>query len=316
MSENPGGNLIRRAAELAFVFATLTCWQWSVWTAAVHADASPDPSTCHPQALVTPDNDMRLEGDNRPPGQAVTIPAPVLERMRISEQSLLGRLPPGTAEGLTCDDLFPHTYRISIADQRQLYVSEISIGFSISFFYLIVSDPLTGSVTRDPPRVGAKDPQSFGAKDPLVKKPFVSLADLFQNHHPQIVFEERVHNGNMYNAVVYHYFDVGPDLGLTRVLARETRLLALNPEGAIFFRELTLLSANRLRLDTFELLSPHSAQRKEMGYVILESPGPGVPFHVVEHHAKDSSHFDCLVTCQDESPGDDAFLRKGYTFYY
>jgi hypothetical protein len=50
--------------------------------------------------------------------------------------------------------------------------------------------------------------------------------------------------------------------------------------------------------------------------VILDSPGAGAPFRVVERHPKDSAQFNCLVTCEDESPGDDAFLRKGYTFYY
>jgi hypothetical protein len=46
----------------------------------------------------------------------------------------------------------------------------------------------------------------------------------------------------MYNAVVYHYFVAGPDLSLTQVLARETRLLSL-AQDRLIVPELTPLSA-------------------------------------------------------------------------
>jgi hypothetical protein len=150
-------------------------------------------------------------------------------------------------------------------------------------------------------------------KDELMKPPFVSSADLFQNHRPLIVFEERVHNGNMYNAVIYHYFAVGPNLSLTRVLARETRLLALNPQDGLFVRELTQLSPSRLRLDTLNVAHDGSSKRTDLGYVLLESSGPDAPFRVVERHAKAPRKFDCLVTCMDEPPSDDVFLREGTT---
>ncbi len=310
-------NFFRQATRVGLVLTALACWHSRVCTGQARAtETSPDPSACHPQALVTSYNDIRLERDDRPPGKPATIPASVIERLRNAAKVLLSQVPPGTADGVTCEDLFPNTYRISIPEHRELFVAEIYVGRGNSFFHFIVHDPRTGAVTRNPPWVGAKWPQLFGAQDPLVKKPLVSSADLFQNHHPQIVFEERVHNGTMYNAVVYHYFDVRPDLSLTRVLARETRLMALEPDDAIFIRELSQLSPTRLRLDTFELLSPDSAQRKQMGYVVLQSAGPGIPFHVVQRDAKDLGYLNCLITCDDESPDDDAFLREGYTFYY
>jgi hypothetical protein len=54
--------------------------------------------------------------------------------------------------------------------------------------------------------------------------------------------------------------------------------------------------------------------REEVGYVLLQSRGPDTPFRVVERHTRDSEKFDCLVTCMDELPGDDVFLREGNTF--
>jgi hypothetical protein len=279
-------------------------------------DVSTNPSKCRPQALVTADNDMRLNGDDRPPGKPAAIPTVVITRLQNAANRLISQFPPGTTEGLACNDLSPQTYRISLPDGRHLFIAEIYVGLGIGYFYLIVHDPRTGTATINPPRIAATSSQDFGAGDPLIKKPLVSFTDLFGNHHPQIVLEERVHNGTMYNAVIYHYFDVGPDLALTRVLARETRLMALEPEGAIYIRELTHLSPTRLRMDTFELPGPHSAQRKEMGYAILESSGPGVPFHVAQRFPKDPKSFDCLVTCQVEPPADDVFLREGNTFRY
>jgi hypothetical protein len=236
-------SFIRRAAGILILVAALAGGHSSAGAKPVAVDASLDPSTCHPRALVTSDNDIRLDQDDRPPGQPVKIAAPVIKRLQTAAKSLLAQLPPGTAEGMTCDDLLPHIYRVSLPKHRELFVAEIYVGLGVGYFYLIVHDPTTGAATRNPPRIGAKYPQSFGAGDPLVTKPFVSTADLFHNHQPQIVFEERVHNGTMYNAVVYHYFDIRPDLSLIRVLARETRLMALQPDGAIFIRELTPLSA-------------------------------------------------------------------------
>jgi hypothetical protein len=312
----PNRSRIRRPCTLAAVICSIAVMV-QLWAASARAgDASLNPSTCRPQALATSDNDIRLAGDDRARGKPVVVPTVVISRLQTAATFLLSRLPAGTAEGLKCEDLFPHTYRISLAHRRQLFVAEINAGMGISYFYFIAHDPHTGAATRTPPCVGARSSQDFGAKDPLMEKPFVSSADLFQNGHPQIVFQERVHNGTLYNAVIYHYFDIGPELALTRVLARETRLAALEPEGAIYIRELTRLTPNRLRLDTFELPRIDAAQRREMGYAILDSPGPGVPFHVAERHPKNPAIFDCLITCQDEPPADDVFLREGYTFYY
>jgi len=122
-----------------------------------------------------------------------------------------------------------------------------------------------------------------------------------------------VHNGNMYNGVIYHYFDVGPNLALKRVLARETRVLAIDSPDKMFERELTQLSPTHLRLDTFAVSSDHLAERKELGYVILESRGPGVPFHVAQRHPKGAHPESGFVTDMDVPPGttDDDFLREG-----
>jgi len=244
----------------------------------------------------------------------VSIPPTVIKQLQAAAILLIARVPPGTVDGMLCKDLYPEVFRISEPDHRELFVAEISVGMGGDFFYLVAYDSRTGAATTDPPHIGAKSQQSFGAEDELVKKPFLSTADLFQNHHPQVVFEERVHNGTMYNGVVYHYFDIQPNLALIRVLARETRVRALDPHEGLFVRELTIMSPTRVRMDTF---SETNGTRKAMGYVILESAGPGHAFRVAERHPADPNNHQGLVTFTDESPkGEEVFLREGYTFYY
>jgi hypothetical protein len=296
----------------------IVCCSLFVSSAPVRAadSAPPNPSLCSPKALVTADNDIRLDGDSRPPGKMAVIPLPVMDKLHDATRQFLANVSPGAADGLSCKELFPAVFMVAAPAHRELFIAEIHPGLGASLFFLILYEPVTREVTQDPPRVGAYWPQIFGANDPLVKKPLVSFADLFQNHSPQIVFEERVHNGNMYNAVIYHYFDVGPHLALTRVLARETRVLALDPSERMFNRELTQLSPTSLRLDTVAACGTDSSRREELGYVILESPGPGVPFHVTLRHPKEPDLEAGLVTNMDESPGDDIFLREGNPFTY
>lgn len=234
----------------------------------------------------------------------------MIDELHAAATKLISQVPHG-ADGFTCKDLFPDVYRISVSARHELFVAEIAVDGG-SLYYLILYDPATGAVTHDPPSVDARWTENFGAKDPLLKKPFVSSADLFQNHHPQIVIEERLHNGPGVNGVAYHYFDIGPNLALTRVLTLEARMMAYDPPERMFERELTQLSPTRLRLDTFAVPcddSAHgkflgcddSAHRKELGYAILESDGANAPFHVMEQHPKDGHLKSGLVTGMGDS---------------
>ena len=244
------------------------------------------------------------------------MPAPVRDQLRVAALRLLSRVGPDLVDGRRCADLFHPVYRVSGFGRRDLFVSEIDIGNGGSFFYLVLHDLVSGAATEDPPWVGAKWPQIFGAGDPLVTRPFVSSADLFLNGHRQIVFEERVHNGTMYNGVIYHYFDIGPQLELTRVLARETRMAALDQKDGLYVRELTQLSPTRLRLDTFSVGGNRAARRQALGFVILESPGPGIAFRVVERHPVGVGAQVGLVSFGQAPEDEDRFLREGYRFYY
>jgi len=283
------------------------------------ADSSSQvPPTCELAAFETPDNDIRIEGDERPVGRVAPMPTQVAAVLHRVAARLIANIDDAELKNdLTCATLFPGSYKISAPERRELFVAEIYLGFGVGFFYFVLHDPATGDVTSVPPRVYSKW-QQISDHDDLLQKPFVASEDLYQDNHRQIVFEERVHNGTVYNGVVYHYFSVGPRLELTRVLALETRVFTPTdePDDALYVRKLTRLAPLRLRLDLIAMFEDGVTEHRKIGFVILESGGSGLPFRVVERHAEDLHYLDALVTLSWDSPGDDVFLREGYTFYY
>ena len=275
-------------------------------------------ASCHLSATATAYNDIRLDEDNRPPGRKAELSPQVLNKIRaLGAQGLRTSDAPDPYPG-ECNDLFGKVFRLAVSRGVYLYSAEVSPISAIKLLFLILYDPATGALTKDPPKIDVKSTQMFGWKDPLLEKPLISFADLLQNHRRQIVVEERVHNGTMYNGVVYNYFDVGPDLSLTRVLALEKRVLTIGAQEGLIVRTLERSGPNQLRLKSYMTPEGKLRKRQELGYVILETAGPGSPFHVKQRHPKSKDVDSILVTYSgaNEQGSDDAFLRDGYTFHY
>jgi hypothetical protein len=274
--------------------------------------------SCALSATVTPDNDIRLDDDNRPTGKKAAILAKVLSKIHALGAEALSRIEAPEPYPGECEDLFGKLFRISIAPGLYLYAAEISPISPIKLLFLILYDPATSGLTKDPPRIDVKSTQMLGWKDPLPHRPLISLAGLPRTQRRQIVVEERVHNGTMYNGVVYNYFDIGPDLSLTRVLAFEQRAYAIGAQEGLIVRTLERTGPNQLRLESFLQPRAASPKRHDLGYVILERSGPGLPFQVKERHPKSKDNDSILVTYSGGiTPGtDDKFLREGYTFHY
>lgn len=276
---------------------------------------------CPAIAFATADNDIRLDGDKRSAGRPVPLPATVENAFRSITLRSLRDLDPKIVNGLTCRSIVISVFRVSIPERRFLFIETVGYGVGGEWFVLVGYDPASKFTTQKPVVIGAKWPNDFYADgDRLAKPPFVSSADLFRDGHRQVVFEERVHNGNMYNAAVYHYFEVGPHLELTGVFALETNVLALRPDEGIFVRTLTRLDSTHLRVDTIQ--SSENATQKKIGYAIFQSPKIGEPFRVAEHHPAKLQKSDMysgpemLVTWCVTAKSEDEFLRKGCDFYY
>ena len=116
----------------------------------------------------------------------------------------------------------------------------------------------------------------------------------------------------MYNAVIYHYYDMGRDLSLKHVLALEARALPLDSTDAIYMREVKQVASRRLMISTF---FGTASNREWIGDTIVESPGVGIAFHVIARHQSEASQNVGLITSEGEVD-DDEFLRTGNTFRY
>ena len=261
---------------------------------------------------------MRLDDDRRPSGKKAEIPPAVLSKIRALAAQALRQIEAPEPYPGECEDLYGKIFRISAAPGLYLYAAEISPVSPIKLLFLILFNPATGALTKDPPKVDVKSTQMFGWKDPLLHQPLISFADLLANGRRQVVIEERVHNGTMYNAVVYSYFEIGSDLSLTRILAFEQKAYAIGAREGLIVRTLDRAGPNRLRLTSLMDLDGAPHRQQNLGYVILESPGPGLPFQVKERHPKSKQRNTILVTYSGEvgSSNDDTFLREGYTFHY
>jgi hypothetical protein len=280
--------------------------------APVAGSAAPlDPASCTPAALATDDNDIRMAGDWRRDGDPVEMPGPVADQIRAAATRMISRAGKEVTDGLTCAALMPPAYRVEGFGRARLFVAELRVGSGGRLFFLIVHDPGTNAVTQAPPSLSANVVTS---DDPLIKLPVVSYADLFGNKRRQVVFEERVRNGTAYNGVIYHYFDIGPRLELTRVLARETRVADPTHVDRQYQRELHVMSKLRLRLDVFTISQDGRTKRQALGYALLQSAEAGQPFHVTARHPRDKSDADTLITFTKGAgtDRDDAFLRDGY----
>jgi hypothetical protein len=224
-------------------------------------------------------------------------------------------MPSEMTRGLKCSDIFEAIYRIAAPEDRELFVTEIYSGAGVAFDYLLVYDPARKKVTMSPPRLFAKWADSEGSDDGFSEPPFVSFVDLYQSGHPLVVFEERTHNGNVYDAVIYHYYDVGEDLGLKIVLARETRVMPVlfAQRKYTLAREVTPVGANRVRMDLYKTLAERRDQKTAIGYESGVSTGPGAPFRVTERHI-DHRRLKDFDTYTPVESGED--MTSAYDFYY
>jgi hypothetical protein len=282
-----------------------------------HAASRLDPWRCPVRGAATADNDMRLEGDPRPKGVQVEVPTVIADQVRAVAANWIRRRPE-LAEGLKCDELLRHpVYRISLGGGRYLYVAEVSLSVGPDFFLLTAYDEARRQAGARPVLIGAKWPQGFGAKDRLVRRPFVREVHWPGSDRPIVVFEERVHNGSLYNGVIDHYFEVDPDLGLNGILAVErTVIVPEGPQNRRVRRELSVVGPNRLRLDVRIHDMDKAGRDTTAGHVLLARPGPGSTFRVIESRTARGFDPRGLMTFCEQSGSNEHFFSRGCDFYY
>jgi hypothetical protein len=280
---------------------------------ALLASFSARSAVADPTAVVTKDNDFTI--DAQPVGKAVPVPPTVTHKIESLVDAAYARwkCQPGEECYYKRDDFYGPVFRIAAPKGRELYVFRRKAPLGAEYFFFILFDPVTKKVTQEPAYIFAKWIGCCGLE---LRKPLLSFEDVDRDGQEEVVIQEQVHNGTMYNAVVYHYYHVSADLVLSPILAVETQLLDLFTEdqGGIIIRTLEKLDKKQLRMHVFLDFPGSSSKRRELGEVVLRNSGPGTPFLILERRVIDSKYAAMLITASGEN--DTSFLRDGYRFYY
>jgi hypothetical protein len=281
-------------------------------TSAPNAPSSADPRDLHHcklRAIHPTDNDIHFEDDRRFSSRPAKIPLTVSRRILDHVSSIAKKqftVREWSEAKQRCADIFPPVFKLIGPGGLQLYVAprNFVLGNTVDYFFMY--DPRTGAVTSAPPLIYTK---WSSVDDALMKRPIVRMESGTKGGFPRLIVEERTHNGTVYNAVVYRYFEIGKEMSLKQVLAVEARAYAL-PAG-LTTRTATFLGPNRVRI-VVSTTPPHKFGSH--GTVLLERSGSGQPFHVARRAAAHGDY--TLVTYCDTAKNDDDFLRVGCDWYY
>jgi hypothetical protein len=269
-----------------------------------------DLNHCPLKAIHPADNDIRADEDSRPSDRPAELPPAVADAIldhlsKIAERQFTKK---EWAEwSPSCDDIFSPVSKLNGPDGLQLYVVPRFFPLGNSVDYFAMYNPHTGAVTKSLPLIYTK---WWAAGDPLVKRPVVRMEPGAKGDPPRLIVEERTHNGTVYNAVVYRYFEVGKDMSLTQTLAVETRATFF---GVDTERKAIFLTPDRVRID---VSSPASGKYVPRGSVLLERARAGQPFHIVRRMPERGTKPNNLLTYCDSAKSDNEFLRVGCDFYY
>jgi hypothetical protein len=208
---------------------------------------------------------------------------------------------------------FSHpVFRISAPSGHFLFVLKRELPYGGSYYNFIMFNPVTQAVTIDPPAIWGKwmDGGDWGAS---LEKPLVHFEGSDQDSSSELVVEERVHNGNTYNAIVYHYFRIKSDLSLKHEIALETRLIdeIEKEQGGLILRELVKIAPDSLRLDVYLKLPDH--EKKKIGQATLSRRKSQSCYHIMSRTCNNPEYSDILITGSEEA--EDIFLCEGYTFH-
>src|SRR6266516_568463 len=277
-------------------------------------------------ALVAPDNDVLFEDSSKcfrapvPPEVQEKIAAIIdSERIRWAGTDI-------GDSGFAIAVAYSRLFRVAAPDHKYLYLYRFEGPIGSTYDFLIASDPSTHRVTSHPYPLWAKwtdldaaSPEQAQDTTGLLRKPLVFFEDIDGDERPEWVVEELSHNGTEYNAAVYYYLYLAPDLSFRVVLAFEKRALdpVIERDNRLIIRTLTKAAPSRLQLATY--LQVAGSSRRQLGSAILENSGAGTPFQLRERHVLDPKYAFAIITASrwlDEHANEDRFLREGYTFYY
>ncbi len=181
-------------------------------------------------------------------------------------------------------EIFGPVFRISFpgTEHLHLYVYNLYTIMGERDFVLLVHDVRTDKVTAQPARFSGWWMRGCLLAAAL-KKPLVDFDDLNLDGKPEVVFQERVHNGTELNAVIYHYLHVGHDLSLVPIFNLETRSyqdLFYTEDGrsGYVMRTIEKVRPNRIIVRVTLSGDPFKEGKMKLGFVEMDSRDAASPF--------------------------------------
>lgn len=241
-------------------------------------------------AIVRRDNDYVF---NKPYEDAdskrVKLPGPVRKKVcEVTLRRFLGEFYEGI-KPQKYSGLFGPVFCIRIPDRENLllYVYIINgIGTDSDTMCLIVHDCDSGRVSPHPVCFSGRWMYGCWPGVPI-GKPFVDFNDLNLDGNSEIVFKERIHNGTDLNAVVHHFIHINSDLRLIPVLrlekyARNHFFSMKDSRDRFLIRSIEKISPGKINVRVSLSADPLEQGEREVGWVVLESPGRSSAFGVKE----------------------------------
>jgi hypothetical protein len=118
---------------------------------------------------------------------------------------------------------------------------------------------------------------------PTVVKPLIDFTDCFGTGSKALVVEDIEHNGT-WTAVMYHYYEIGPDSNLVDVLDLETRNTATGKWWEKGYTEMNQTIVSHKNNEVTVLVTMEGVDKPviEVGTMVLGRKGPCEPFKIVK----------------------------------
>lgn len=266
-------------------------------------------------AIQRSDNDFAADGDVK--GTAVSVPQEVLLKINlIAEKDLKQWIEfEGAAPGASPkEDFMGPIYKVSAPKNREVFVFRSRWPTGGDCFYFIIYDPKSKRCSKKPAYIYAK--WMDGDWGGHLTLPLIRFKDIDRDGEPEMVIQERVHNGTVYNAVLYHFYRINTDLNTTHIFAYETDLFDFRSEDENdrINRQIIALGNGCIRVDVFVEKPGQKTARKKVGEYTMIRSGKSTGYKIIKKVCLDEKYAWLLVTGGEVD--DDSFLRDGYRVYY
>lgn len=262
-------------------------------------------------AIHTPDNDIDVSDNLK--GSKTIIP----EKVKAVITNVIDYYEKSAAkatkvskgeEAFKC--FYGPVFYIKSLNYLDLYVLRVFETPGLTVYLPILYNPATGQITKDPPGInGSYMYEGCG----LLKKPIVYFDSIDTSDKKDLVFQERTHNGTMYNAVVYNYFHINDDLSLTTDLALETRLKDIDDDGLVV-RTIKVKRKNYLKI----LVTSEALDKKpiDIGYLELGRGTDEKPFTIKTEKVFDPKCDKRILVTGTESDDENKLIQGKEEYHF